>query len=403
MRRAIALVGSALLLAGASPAAAAGPDRTRAAISSQMRWAGAGSGALVVDLETGEEIYSSRADVYRVPASIEKLFTTSAALLALGPDAQLQTTLSTPATIDPAGLLDGNLYLRGGGDPTLDAAALDRLALDLVERTGLSEISGSVIGDESAFDALRGPPSSGYRTSAYVGPLSALIYNRGRTGRIRPYWQSRPALFAARELTRVLKGYGVRVSGPPRTGVTPTAAFALAVHTSPPMSTLVRLANVWSDNFVAETLIKALGASEGGQGTTAGGAALVRRTLAPLGVRPRVADGSGLSRSNRTSPRQVIRLLDEMTEEPTFADFYESLAIAGRTGTLRDRMRRGSARDRCRGKTGTLISVSGLAGYCELPDGRLVGFAFLMNGVNPYGARALQDRMVAAVARYRAP
>ena len=66
-------------------------------------------------------------------------------------------------------------------------------------------------------------------------------------------------------------------------------------------------------------------------------------------------------------------------------------------------MRRGSARDRCRGKTGTLISVSGLAGYCELPDGRLVGFAFLMNDVNPYGARALQDRMVAAVARYRAP
>jgi D-alanyl-D-alanine carboxypeptidase/D-alanyl-D-alanine-endopeptidase (penicillin-binding protein 4) len=126
----------------------------------------------------------------------------------------------------------------------------------------------------------------------------------------------------------------------------------------------------------------------------------VRRTVARFGVAPRVVDGSGLSRSNRTTPRQVVRLLGRMATEAAGPAFEASLAVAGRNGTLVRRMRRTAARDRCRAKTGTLNYVSALAGYCQTTAGARVAFAFLMNGVNVYGAHVLQDRMATALARY---
>ena len=82
------------------------------------------------------------------------------------------------------------------------------------------------------------------------------------------------------------------------------------------------------------------------------------------------------------------------------ASFTGSLPVAGRSGTLAYRMRGTSAQDRCRAKTGTLRDVSALAGYCA-SRGANVAFAFLMNYVSPYNARILQDRMTAALARYR--
>ena len=95
-----------------------------------------------------------------------------------------------------------------------------------------------------------------------------------------------------------------------------------------------------------------------------------------------------------------MTLLDHMTSEESGPAFETSLAVAGRNGTLFDRMRRTAARDRCKAKTGTLRDVSALAGYCQTTAGARVAFAILMNGVYPYGARRLQDRMVTALARY---
>jgi serine-type D-Ala-D-Ala carboxypeptidase/endopeptidase (penicillin-binding protein 4) len=394
---AAALLGLVLLAFTAAAAAAAGPAATRAALAAQMRWAGGGSGALVVDLDTGEQLYASRADVPRVPASVEKLYTTSTALVRLGPDTQLPTTVLAAAPLDLAGVLEGDLYLRGAGDPTLGTDDLRALATQLVSQTGLTQVTGRVIGDESAFDALRGPPSSGYRTSGYVGPLGALVVNRGLTGRARPYFQATPARFAASAFAGALRAAGVEVRASGGQGPAPPGALPLATSNSPTVAALVRLANVPSDNFIAETLIKAVAAGEGAPGTTSRGAALVRATMSGLGLRPRVADGSGLSRSNRTSPRQVVRLLSSMAGDPLFRS---SLAVAGRTGTLARRLRSSPARGRCQGKTGTLVSVSSLVGYCQSTGGDTIAFAFLMNGVNPYGAHVLQDRMVTALARY---
>jgi D-alanyl-D-alanine carboxypeptidase/D-alanyl-D-alanine-endopeptidase (penicillin-binding protein 4) len=122
--------------------------------------------------------------------------------------------------------------------------------------------------------------------------------------------------------------------------------------------------------------------------------------MSGFGVRPRVIDGSGLSHSNRTTPRQVVTLLQHMDADQAGAAFESSLAVAGRSGTLVRRMRGTAARNRCQAKTGTLNGVSALAGYCQTTAGARVAFAFLMNRVNIYGAHVLQDRMAAALARY---
>jgi serine-type D-Ala-D-Ala carboxypeptidase/endopeptidase (penicillin-binding protein 4) len=396
------LIVALALVAALAPAAAlaAGPAATRAALASQMRFAGGGSGAFAVDLDSGRTIYASRADTARTPASVEKLYTTSTALTLYGVDGHLTTSALGDVGVDPGGVLIGNLYLRGGGDPNFGARQAAELADELVLEGGLREITGRVIGDESAFDSLRGPPSEGYRTTNEVGPLSALTFNRGRTGARRPYWQRSPPLFAARAFARALKRRDVVIGGAARAGRTAPTALPLAERSSTTMAVLARLTNRPSDNFNAETLIKALGEDFGKGGTTRAGAAVVRRTMTGFGLRPRVADGSGLSRANRTTPRQVVRLLQHMASDQAGPAFETSLPVAGRSGTLDNRMRRSVARDRCHAKTGTLNSVSALAGYCQSTAGARVAFAFLMNGVNVHAARALQDRMAAALARY---
>jgi D-alanyl-D-alanine carboxypeptidase/D-alanyl-D-alanine-endopeptidase (penicillin-binding protein 4) len=392
------LLGAAALLPAA--AHAGGLAATRAQMAAQMASAGRGSGAYAVDLDTGRQIYAARPDVARTPASVNKLFTTSTALTLYGVDGHLTTRVLGDVGVDPAGVLIGNLYLRGGGDPSFGDRQAAELADRLVLDQGLREITGGVVGDESAFDARRGPPSEGYRTTSQVGPLSALTYNRGRSGMRRPYFQVDPPRFAAKAFERALRRRGVLTGLAPRTGRTPLTALSLAEQPSPTLAELARVTNRPSDNFNAETLIKALGAEFGTSGSTRAGAVVVRRTMAGFGVRPRVVDGSGLSRSNRTTPRQVVRLLQQMDIDQAGPAFETSLPVAGRSGTLEDRMRRSAARDRCQAKTGTLNYVSALAGYCQTTAGARVAFAFLMNGVNVYGARRLQDRMVSALARY---
>ncbi len=388
----------ALTLAPAAHAASA--SATVSVLKREMRFAGSASGALAIDLDSGAQIYAVRPDTPRVPASVEKLYTTSTALTLYGVDGSLHTGVLGSVGVDQAGVLNGDLYLHGGGDPTFGTAQVEELADQLVG-AGLTGITGRIVGDESAFDALRGVPSSGFRLTGDVGPLSALTFNRGRSGKRRPYFQAEPAKFAAEALQRALRTRGIRTGAAAVSGVTPPGAVPLADHGSPAIAELIRLINVPSDNFAAETLLKAVGAEFGGRGSTGAGAAIVRRTLGGFGLSPSVVDGSGLSRKDATTPRDAVRLLARMADSEAASAFEASLPTAGRTGTLRKRMRATAARDRCHAKTGTLNGVSGLAGYCLSTSGARVAFAFLMNGVSVSGARRLQDRMTVALARYQ--
>lgn len=353
--------------------------------------------ALAIDLTTGRTLYERGADTPRIPASVEKLFTTATALRRYGPKARLATTVVLDGEVDADGRLDGDLVLVGGGDPTLDRSGLGRLARQ-VRDAGVRRVSGSVIGDESWLDARRGGPRTGGAYDGDMGGvLGALTVGRG--------WSARPggpALAAARRFARSLRGRGVRVLGRTAVGEAPSDTAPVAAVRSPTMDRLTRAINVPSDNFAAEVLLKDLGAAFGRTGSTAEGAAVVRRTMSSLGVdRRRVADGSGLSRANRVSARQVVALLSAMRTGGQADAFEASLAVAGRTGTLRHRLRGTAAEGACRGKTGTLNGVSSLAGVCSTRDGHSVAFALLMNGVAVWRAHEQQDRVAAALASYR--
>ena len=393
----IATLACLVLAAYAPAAAAAGRAGTARALAKQMRWAGGSAGALAVDLDSGRTLYSLRARTQRMPASVQKLYTSVTALRRLGPTGRLSTSVLAEEEPDPDGVVHGDLYLRGSGDPNFDTLDANSLAQQVAD-AGIVSVTGRVRGDESAFDGLRGVPSSGFRLTSEVGVLSALTFNRGRTGRRAPYWQNRPANFAAKAFTKQLRGLGVDVARAARRGRTEEGAVPVGAWRSLPVTDLLRQMNQPSDNFMAETLIKIVGSKFGGAGSTAAGAAVATAELETLGMSPRIVDGSGLSRSDRTSPSDVVTLLAELQDD---AAFTGSLGVAGRSGTIADRMRGTAAQDRCRAKTGTLHDVSALAGYCVTRYGGEVAFAFLMNYVNPWSARALQDRMAIALANYR--
>ena len=257
-----------------------------------------------------------------------------------------------------------------------------------------------MIGDESRFDALRGGPASNYGVSYWVGPLSGLPFNHGKTLGRRSRFQSAPARYAAERFQVELRRAGVRVRRAARAGVTPAEAVLLGEWASPRMSVLVRHTNRPSDNYMAETLLKALGADHGGGGSTAAGTEVARREAAELGARPTMVDGSGLSRQNRTTPRDVVELLTGMDAGELAEPMRISLAVAGQSGTLVDRMRGTAAQGRCRAKTGTIDGVSNLAGYCTSRSGARTAFAILMSG-SVWTAHPLQNKMAAALARYR--
>ena len=375
-----------------------------------MRQAGAYSGAEVVDLTTGATLYSHNASTPRLPASVQKLYTTTTALALYGGSGRLTTSLEGTGSRHGS-TYTGTLYLRGGGDPTFGSASFDRSSYNTgstvqhlaakLRGAGIDTISGQIVADGSWFDSDKGTPATGNQPSIDLeGELAGLDYNRGWANADGTIYYQNPVLEAGLRLRAALRADGITLRGrvPVSTGTTPTAATTLTSVASPTIAKLIALTNAPSDNFFAETLLKDLGAKFGAGGTTADGAAVVRaHAAAAFDVHPRLNDGSGLSRYDRTTPAQVISLLRTMAGNPTFTS---SLAIAGETGTLADEMNGTDAAGRCRGKTGTLHDVSNLVGYCTARNGDTLAFAFLMNGVIPDAAHPIQDRMAVAIARY---
>jgi len=399
------------LLAAPPPALAQGPDLAAVQIdlARQMRLAGASSSAYVYDLTTKQALFSAHASVMRPPASVEKLYTATAALALMGPTARLSTSVLGTGQLSLAGVWEGNLYLRGGGDPTFGSSAFIRshygglgasvsaLAYQL-RQAGIRAVSGSIIGDGSLFDARPGEPASGYAVDPdLVGRLSGLAFNRGAIGSQRG--AAAPAAYAAQQLRSALSAAGVQVSGHARAGTAPPGALLLANVESPTLAQLLMLTLPPSDNFFAETLLKDLGARFGGAGSTAAGAAVVSRTIAKLlGIHAHILDGSGLSHADRTSAFQVATLLVALAPTALGSQLRSSLAVAGRSGTLAERMRHTAAAGRCQGKTGTLIGASNLAGYCQSANGHLLAFAVFDDGVATTFAHRIQDHIAITLA-----
>jgi D-alanyl-D-alanine carboxypeptidase/D-alanyl-D-alanine-endopeptidase (penicillin-binding protein 4) len=193
----------------------------------------------------------------------------------------------------------------------------------------------------------------------------------------------------------------VRVPARVALATAPADARTIATVESPPLTEIVDTTDVYSDNFFAEMLIKLLGARYGGAGTTAAGARVVERFARSHGSAVHAVDGSGLTRSNRASPAEVVGLLRSVRDTPAGEELIQDMALAGHEGTVADRMHGTAAYGRCRTKTGTLTGVSNLSGYCFDRSGHLTIFSILMSGVSDLGLAHLeQDLMAGEIASY---
>ena len=385
-----------LLVAVAPANAAPAPLPTRLANALAVPGnAPSASGAIAVDLLTGTTVFTRNADTPLAPASNEKLAVTFAALRELGAGYRFRTEVFGRGYQDDA-VWHGDIYLKGFGDPTLTSLQLDRLATQVAE-LGITRITGRVYGDESWFDAQRMGP--GWKAAFFINecpPLSALVVDRA----IYDHHTARePAVAAAGVLRRLLRAHGV-LAGAVGPGRAPEAALALAQIESDPLADVLRVMDRESDNFIAEMLVKTIGAEVGDGGTTAAGVAILLRDFVDAGVPldgVRIADGSGLSLDDRLTARALAALLVlAWGDDDMRLALWSALPVAGVNGTLEDRMERAPARGAVRAKTGTTDRASALSGYVR---DRYV-FAVLQNGypVASWSARKAQDRFATALA-----
>jgi serine-type D-Ala-D-Ala carboxypeptidase/endopeptidase (penicillin-binding protein 4) len=380
----------------------------RAALSGALAKGGPQTGAFVYDLTAEQPLFSLRADVGRPPASVEKLYTTVATLSKLGPGAQLKTTVVGTGHLGPGGVWQGNLYLVGGGDPTFGDGGFNRTweqgygptANQLVSQLGhdgIKRVTGWVIGDAALFDGLRGGPATGYAPDVpdFGGQLSALTYDHGST-----YKKLNPGAFAAKELVLTMHGAGIGARSLNRTLPAPAGAQQLASVESPPLSVMLKLMDVPSDDFFAEMLTKQLGVRFGAAGSITAGAQVISSVIDSLGLHPRIVDGSGLSRSDRSSPGEIVDLLKTIWQTPTGRMLSASLPTVGVNGTVQNIAPHTAAQGQCVAKTGTLNYVTNLAGYCTARDHHVLAFALMIDGPGNWTAVQLFDQMVPAIAKY---
>ncbi|MDT0568966.1 D-alanyl-D-alanine carboxypeptidase/D-alanyl-D-alanine-endopeptidase [Streptomyces sp. DSM 3412] len=379
--------------AGSAPDSAALAARLDPLLNSSVL--GPRRAASVVDVATGEQLYSRNADEALTPASTTKIATAAAALSAVGPDHRIETR----TVLDPD---SAEVVLVGGGDPTLTAHE------DTGGTSRPSEAEGGggyaslrSLADETAAALDKrhlNEITLAYDTSLYEGPEQHTIGVNGNLALVVPLMVDEarldgsssgsadrapdPAADAAAEFADLLQDRGVKVrtEGSTTTGKN---AKELAAVSSPPLSTLVERMLTHSDNDIAEALARQVALATGEQPSFEGGAAAIKKELKKLEVPLRgveFADGSGLSRGNALTPALLTALLAESASpaHPELRPVLTGLPVAGFTGTLRGRYPSdATGTGIVRAKTGTLSNVNTLAGTVVDADGRLLAFAFL--------------------------
>jgi D-alanyl-D-alanine carboxypeptidase/D-alanyl-D-alanine-endopeptidase (penicillin-binding protein 4) len=356
----------------------------------------------VVQLD-GVEVGTHNPDLAVIPASNQKLVTAAAALHVLGE----AHTFTTEARADPVsgGVVAGNLYLVGGGDPLLttddflDAGiirypvtsptSLDTLA-DSIVATGVTRIDGDVIGDGSRYDDewFQDNWGDGVRVTE-AGPISALLVNDSRyLGGDGWAVAEDPNQGAARELARLLTARGVTIGGDATSGTAPADAAVVASVESAALPGVIAEMQGTSDNNTAELLVKEIGLAAGGAATRDAGTAAIATALGELGLDTTgfvVADGSGLSNENRVTCRGLTTILSDFQPGDAFA---AGLPVAGQSGTLSDAFQGTPVEGRLLAKTGSLgnppynadpPSVKSLSGYLPVEGGGTIEFSLILN------------------------
>ena len=266
--------------------------------------AGSGTGVYVWDLDAARPVYELNPSTELAPASNLKLVTSAAALMDWGADHRFSTELYAPdVPVAADGVINGDLYLRGLGDPSLSTRAYQHDVFGMttasfetfaraLKRDGVKKVKGKVVGDWSWFDKLKTVPYWKDGLQLECGPLSALSGNQGleNGNRVRA-----PATFAAKLMTAALVNAGIKVKGKPGTGLVPDTARAVDQQYSAALRAVLKHMNKESDNFFAEMLLKGLGKDFYGEGSTAAGTRRARTPCTPAASRPAPT-------SSRTAP-----------------------------------------------------------------------------------------------------
>ena len=410
------------------------------------------------------------------PASNVKLVTTAAALWFLGPNYRFKTVVYRDKGLKE-GIVDGNLYIKGHGDPTLTNESIFGLVNEIALR-GIKKVEGDLIVDDSFFDDVYEGPGWEQEESdqSYAPPVSGLATNystfrvlvmpgphigssaevsvfppvpsikvattaktRGRRTAARLWmgtsWEKdgsigvtvrgrlpvnhysgasyykrvqHPTKYAGEVLAEFLRLRGIEVTGRVRLGVVqPEKVVPIVTHYSKSLTTVVNTLNKYSNNFIAEQILKTMGAEIiGAPGTWEKGCEVVGRYLSEIGIEKDsfvLGNGSGLNDINRLTPIQVTKVLEAMYKHFELrAEFVSSLAVAGVSGTITRRFSEGAAQSRLRAKTGSLTGVSALSGYVITKDNRVLVFSVMMNDYDGRARRMwnVQDDIGNALADY---
>lgn len=436
--------------------------------------AGSAMGIIISDAQTGKVLYQASADQRFTPASNMKLITSAAAFGVLGPSYRFETRLLLGGRREGDTLV-GDVYLRGGGDPTLHPQDIDAFAAVLAKRD-IKEIKGNLILDDSWFDKI--PLGAGWswddEKMAMSPQISALNYSFTPEGDInvvrvdvRPgksknavgratYYPANdiiqlvnhtttgddtalkferksgsnlivvsgtialgedihsnlvtidsPAQVVGSLLKSAFRTHGIKLQGRIIEGKVPPGAQLVATQVSKPLADLAVTLLKYSNNGYAEIFTKAMGQKTRNRGDWPSGLLAIREYIGRLGIdadRLKQVDGSGLSRMNQLTPRQLAALLKGVTNQTWFNSWYNALPVAGEPGiiggTLKDRMLNSAATGRAHAKTGTMTGVSALSGYLDSASGRRLIFSIISNNylVSSTRIKAVEDQLVELIA-----
>lgn len=437
-----------------------------------------------INLNTGKVVRSINPTASLIPASSLKLLTTAAGLEILGDDFIFQTVIVHDGEIDRNGILKGNIYIRGGADPTLGSRNFKKhyyepyfikVWVDAIRKKGIKTIEGSIIGDPQLYgdyivpttwvvEDLGNDYGAGYsglsifdniyevnfsnlqqpsieEITPLLPPEVQLINQLKQEGNSckvciygRPYQNTRlikgtvtpkkanftvkgsipdPAYWAAYSLHTELEKYGIKVAKNPttirrqskntlaqqgnhhkhlksgeqlefkvrETGMLP----GIHITYSPPLKRIVEITNRESNNLYAEHIANHIGLKVMGEADLETGIKAIMNFWRDAGVDTLgmfLMDGSGLSRYNSVTTKQLVEILCYMRNSKNFQAFYHSLPIAGETGTLKELFIKAPLKGNLRAKTGTLKRVLSYTGYCTNIKGEDIAFSLIINNYN---------------------
>ncbi|MGK6341676.1 D-alanyl-D-alanine carboxypeptidase/D-alanyl-D-alanine-endopeptidase [Chryseobacterium sp. DT-3] len=386
-------------------------------------------GFVVYDPKTKKVISSYNENTPLVPASTTKLLTTETALSLLGENYRWITQLEYSGTIDENGVLNGNLYLIGSGDPSLGTNKAGAWSYrDIISdfmgglsREGIRKVNGDIIIQTALFKGnITGLPenvvwleNNNYYlpvgTTREINPANEkLIMKKSGLASDKKYFYMSPyanqmvyaekyegdgilttklpdaPAYLANSFRTTLVKSGIGVTGkvtPKMTDAAPESRKLVSAYKSPTLGDIVFYTNQHSDNSLAEALLKTVGFQKMGDQTSESGRIVVTNHLKEesfdmMGLN--YMDGSGLSRSNNVTPISQVKFLTSLMDEKYYKTYFTSLPVGGQSGTLK-RMFIGTGNGQVFAKTGTLNKVKTLAGYLKTNSGKTLVFSLMVN------------------------